>query len=533
MQDQNSNNLRKLINSIKSQEPILPLEEVDDMSKAHFSAGKAWFQKWIKPIGIAAGVVIIALTTLIFVDTSTTNETVEISLPVTIKDNTTNSNRDTLVATKSYDLTVLPSTREVFGEDANLKIIASYSNLKKADKNLKYTLTASDSVVLNGIGATIQKFEIDALRDTMIVGKLGTKLVFYKACFEDINGNIAKTKVRISLKECYDYPDMIKENLNTHSDNGYLESKGMIWVEANSDGKSLELREGFDMPIEFSSNPTEEYNLYYSEGDKYTPSNWQIDSLGKEPTPIIVPISGRYWDVTFNYFIDNYKLNKAALLELQGAQWNFHFTSSKTKMLGYTACISPNTFMNNACLKFRELCKSIYKDVPSIKQSSWQTDFGFICISRDSLYRMLDNDTFQEKVDKEIFKYIIKSPFFATRLGWINCDHPIFTKTNRDNEILKFSDYPKDGYTKTYLLLKNKKTIVVPYANQEHYAFYFLPRKEEAILFSYKLENGKISYFQMDVNTAAEQISLGKYESVKDQEALVEKIIELKRPYLN
>ncbi len=69
--------------------------------------------------------------------------------------------------------------------------------------------------------------------------------------------------------------------------------------------------------------------------------------------------------------------------------------------------------------------------------------------------------------------------------------------------------------------------------NQEHYAFYFLPRKEEAILFSYKLENGKISYFQMDVNTAAEQISLGKYESVKDQEALVEKIIELKRPYLN
>ncbi len=471
MQDQNSNNLRKLINSIKSQEPILPIEDVDTMSKEHFSAGKMWFQKWIKPIGIAAVGLIIALTTLIFVDFLSTNDIAEIPSSELNNDKTTSIITDTIVVAKSFDLTVLPPKISPITEAPKIKVIDPYSNFENSDSHQKYTLTASDSAIINGLGSTIQKFEIDALRDTMIVGDLGTKLVLYKACFEDIDGNVAKTKVSISLKECYDYPDMIKENLNTHSDNGYLESKGMIWVEANSDGKSLELREGFDMPIEFSSNPTEEYNLYYSEGDKYTPSNWQIDSLGKEPTPIIVPISGRYWDVTFNYFIDNYKLNKAALLELQDAQWNFHFTSSKTKMLGYTACISPNTFMNNACLKFRELCKSIYKDVPSIKQSSWQTDFGFICISRDSLYRMLDNDTFQEKVDKEIFKYIIKSPFFATRLGWINCDHPIFTKTNRDNEILKFSDYPKDGYTKTYLLLKNKKTIVVPYANQEHYAF--------------------------------------------------------------
>ncbi len=63
--------------------------------------------------------------------------------------------------------------------------------------------------------------------------------------------------------------------------------------------------------------------------------------------------------------------------------------------------------------------------------------------------------------------------------------------------------------------------------------FYFLPRKEEAILFSYKLENGKISYFQMDVNTSKDMINLGTYEPLEDSEALITRINQVTNPKLN
>ncbi len=46
----------------------------------------------------------------------------------------------------------------------------------------------------------MQSFEIDPMRDTVIIGKMGTKVVFHKACFEDMNGKVAKSNVNITLK---------------------------------------------------------------------------------------------------------------------------------------------------------------------------------------------------------------------------------------------------------------------------------------------------------------------------------------------
>ncbi len=153
---------------------------------------------------------------------------------------------------------------------------------------------------------------------------------------------------------------MVKENLNTHCDSGYLESKEMIWVEANAEEKKLKLREGFDIPIDFANNNTDDYNLYYANDDKYSQANWHLDSLGKVPNPVIIPNSGRYWDITFNYFMDNYKLNKFIMLGIYEKSWSLHFTSTDTKMFGFTAFTSANMYLNLACIEFRYLCSDIY-----------------------------------------------------------------------------------------------------------------------------------------------------------------------------
>ncbi|MFM9944158.1 MAG: hypothetical protein ACKVQB_02875 [Bacteroidia bacterium] len=533
MNQENSKSLDNLIKNIKSQPHLIPIDGIENMSKGFFAAPKVWFHNWMKPAIAALASVFIIATSVFLINKNSRNddETVKNNSSILKIDSTNTNITDTLEVTKSPNVSIIPPAHE-FGNENNKK---PDNNIFIANSPLEYVLTSADSSILNSLSAEEQIFKIDALHDTMIVGKFGTKVVFYKTCFEDMTGNVAKSDVNITLKECYNYPDMVKENLNTHWDSGYLESKGMIWLGANSNGKELQIREGFDCPIEFASSDVEDYNLYYSNTDKFSLTNWQLDSLGKVPNPVIVPNSGRYWDITFNYFMDNYKLNKSTMLELYEKGWGLHFTSTDTKMFGFTACTSASIYLNLACLKFRDLCADIYKEVPNIKHSSWVTDFGFSCISRDSLNRWLANDTIQQKVNKAIFGVNMKSPFFSSRVGWINCDHPIVRSPLMFNtsQNVTFTNYPKDGYTKTYLLLKKRKVIANPGGSNENPIFYNLPRNAEATLFSYKLVDGKISYFQVDVNTSNETIELGTYLPLASSDELVEKIDGLMNPKVN
>jgi hypothetical protein len=532
MENNNFKSLDKLINNIKTQTPLIPIEEIENLSQGFFASSKAWFKTWVKPVGIAVAGLAILLITYFNVNTSSNNQNSKNEAQLIT--NPEASNKDSSEVIKSSIQPTMQPANEASTILTNLNPYRFSLFNEITEPTYNYTLTAQDSAVLNELNAETQTFQISALRDTMITGKYGTKLVFYKACFEDISGNVAKSTVNIQLKECYNYPDMVKENLNTHCDSGYLESKGMIWIEANSEGKNLSLREGFDLPIDFAGNIGSDYNLYYSNTNKYSNTNWQLDSLGKIPNPVIFPNSGRYWDITFNFFLDNYKFSKPTMLNLSNKSWGLHFTSVDTKMFGFTACTSADMYLNIACIKFRELCEDIYKEVPEIKHSSWETRFGFSAISRDSLNRWLANDTIQQKVNKALFGVNMRSPFFASQIGWINCDRNLNSPfAQRDNQVIRFTNHPKDGHTKTFLLLKSRRAIANPGELGSGPVFFNLPRNKEATLFSYKLVNGKISYFQTDINTSTDLITLGTYETLNNVDELVAKIEALTSPYLN
>lgn len=534
MEEKDLNGLENLIKNVKSQPPLIPIEAIDGMVKDFYTNSATRFKNWMKPAGIAVVAAFIILATYFTVKNTKSNSTENIQL--TNKNNVLGQGKDSSTLNETLQNPIESDEFKNQNSQNILPSLVSKGNYHSINSSLGYTLTPSDSAVINTLGAEKQLFTINPLKDTLIICKQGTKLVFYKSCFEDFKGNVTKTPVNITIKECYNYPDMVKENLNTHCDNDYLESKGMIWVDAQSEGKKLNLREGFDMPIDFAGYVTEDYNLYYSNTNKYSLTNWQLDTLGKIPNPIIIPNSGKYWDITFNYFLDNYKLSKSGMLGLYKKNWDLHFTSENTKMAGFTACINQDIYLNMACQKFRDLCSDIYREVPNIKNSSRETHFGFSCISRDSLNRWLANDTIQKKVNKQIFSYTMNSPYFSSRLGWINCDHPITSslfKREIKYDELRFTNYPKDGFTQTYLLLKKRKAIANPSGDNSNPVFYSLPKNAEATLFSYKLVNGQIWYLQSDVNTSDGIITLGNYTPMNDVDDLNEKIDALLSTYAN
>ena len=115
--------------------------------------------------------------------------------------------------------------------------------------------------VLSEFRSEAQRFCIDSKRDTAIQGVNGTILFFQAGNFavkEDINSCI-----EIQLREFYSPEDIILNNLNTQSGDGFLETKGAINVEAYYDGKLISLRRNKRINLYFPNIGSERgYRLF-------------------------------------------------------------------------------------------------------------------------------------------------------------------------------------------------------------------------------------------------------------------------------
>lgn len=82
-------------------------------------------------------------------------------------------------------------------------------------------------------------FHINAKKDTVLIGQKGTVLVFQKGSFLDANANIVTDNIDIELAEALTLDDMLLSNLTTTSGGQFLETDGMIYFNATSEGKQL------------------------------------------------------------------------------------------------------------------------------------------------------------------------------------------------------------------------------------------------------------------------------------------------------
>ncbi|MBL0153348.1 MAG: hypothetical protein IPP93_07645 [Chitinophagaceae bacterium] len=110
--------------------------------------------------------------------------------------------------------------------------------------------------VFSGFYKAIEKpaevFSINPLLDTQLVCKEGTKLFIPAGSFRNLAGTIITSTVQVSVKEFYEYADIIAHKLSTLSDGRPLSSGGMIHIEASSLNEQLSLTQnakvGLKMP---------------------------------------------------------------------------------------------------------------------------------------------------------------------------------------------------------------------------------------------------------------------------------------------
>ena len=125
-----------------------------------------------------------------------------------------------------------------------------------------------------------QLFEIDCTRDTSIVSKNGIIYRIYANSFTSNASGSLKT-VSIEVKEALSPVDFVLANLTTTSNGKILESDGMIYINATSNGDQLRLAKGKEIGVMLPDKSLKEDMSIYV-GEKVDEKiNWV------EPEPIM------------------------------------------------------------------------------------------------------------------------------------------------------------------------------------------------------------------------------------------------------
>lgn len=101
--------------------------------------------------------------------------------------------------------------------------------------------TNTQTQILSTENLPSQKFTINPERDTVIKGKSGTILRIYKNTFVTNDGKPATGDIEIELREAFSAKDILAAGLTTTSDGQFLETDGMLYVNASSGEQQLEI----------------------------------------------------------------------------------------------------------------------------------------------------------------------------------------------------------------------------------------------------------------------------------------------------
>lgn len=146
-----------------------------------------------------------------------------------------------------------------------------------------------------------QTFIIDSDKDQHIFGEKGTHLFVEKSSFVFEDGTPVKSKVSVEMKEFYDKKTILLAGLATQTRNGFLESGGMIHLQATAEGKKVKLKKEItiEMPTQNTKVRSEEGMKVYFASNNTNNSNLDVNSPFNPPTtwqtngraiPVEVPI---------------------------------------------------------------------------------------------------------------------------------------------------------------------------------------------------------------------------------------------------
>ena len=153
-------------------------------------------------------------------------------------------------------------------------LVSSCSNDKENSNDLFTKVYTKDNL-------PIQTYKINADSDTLLKTKAGTTIRLFKNTFVNTKGENVVGSVEIEFKEALTTIDMVLANLTTTTNGKMLQTGGMIYINATSNGQQLAIAENKAIGVIMPTDKVVE-GMQLFEGIE--------DSLGinwNNPTPIV------------------------------------------------------------------------------------------------------------------------------------------------------------------------------------------------------------------------------------------------------
>lgn len=342
------------------------------------------------------------------------------------------------------------------------------------------------------------QFEISQKSDTIIFGQSGTAIFIPSNSFENSQGNEVD-KVEISLKEYYDLSDMLVQDLSTETETGFLETGGMINIQASAEGNEVYLKSNKNLIVHFPRNGNTNDMRLFSQSFTDSPNDiikWKEEkSTGGYEIDTITPFIIKYEDLDSDIMqlTDGTNiwdwLEQEIVLTNQERDYvrlrdvNINFLVTKTGKV--TQVELERDYDKGKCSRIFKIIKDMPDLVPFkrsgnvIDMESW-VNFAvkFIppsYLSDKEYLSAIENKypEFEKKSINDIDQVELNYYIFTTaKLGWLNCDYFIndpspkvdmrLTLTEPENLMVKF-------------VYKDLKSIITPTFENGIYHFKGIP----------------------------------------------------------
>jgi hypothetical protein len=342
------------------------------------------------------------------------------------------------------------------------------------------------------VAEPVIQFVINPVRDTMLICPQGTTLLVSANSFVTKDYRPINEHIQLSVKECYNYTDMVANQLSTTTDDDVLVTGGMVHIAAITDTRqvatTLKRPIYVKMPMQ-RYNPAMQLYLPALTSDSSNSFNWR-PAAQVQTYVSNIPFKGR---------------NSIKILDIQ-QKINKGKEAATTQFY-----VQPIGHMSEE--KIKQLLRHRYPDAPSAmmvriaaiapagtamkKTGAKATQDGFVATDSlclpfeealrlkllrpaDSLafvrQRRQDSVDWRVKVVKDSMAYVQQKKFentynFSVRnLGWINCDRLLSPGQPRVEFVLNTNLNKAPMYGRYHLVFTAQKAIVTgSYRNGQIY----------------------------------------------------------------
>jgi len=347
-----------------------------------------------------------------------------------------------------------------------------------------------------------QTFILKAGEDKTITCKEGTKLTVKGNSFITSSGDSVTGDIEVRVKEYYKISDMLLANLSTTSNGDILETGGMIYIEAFSDGEKCEIKEGATIEIAFPAKDKKDDMQLFSGNWESDKLNWTlketitVESEDNEVFTIVetMPEFPGGQQKLMDYLSNNIRYPTSARESgIQGTVYLGFIVNEVGDIEDIQVMRGLDSSINQAAISAVEQMpkwtpgkqkgeRVKVKYTMPIRFTLGDEDFNNIDYAKEFEEQVNDNNLSDTKM-REISQYI----FSTSKLGWINCD-----RFYRDNspKIDFLVDIGKSRHVDIKIVFNNINSILTGSSRfGDKYRFNNVPTDQDVTLFALKYEN--------------------------------------------